>query len=166
MLGINYLHKFSQHSSSQKIVSGNELITNSSPKLIPLSEMLAKADLPQLTTLSKAFKGNILCSENFIGHTKGVITTLACCPFGKKQKPILEVLIVQEGEGYTVCLLDQEDAAFWRRKIEENRMEERELRDGKKVALFDIGLNRIVATGKNRLTKERYRRIVPIQAAI
>lgn len=112
-----------------------------------LSKTLAHAELPLLAKHAAHFAGPIYCTENFISRKKGWFSETPCTPFTEQQKPIQEVLIVEEN----VLLIDQVEARFWREQLAKDRNSTQPSRV--KIALFDVTLNAVVSTGKNRLTE-------------
>ncbi len=108
------------------------------PNFYSLSEVLGGAAIPNLAKLNEAFNGPIWCSENFIGN---VGKSLAV-PFGPKQKPLLEVLVIQSEKGHSIVLLDQADADQWRTILSREKSP-----SNIKICLVDLGLNRVVGPG-------------------
>jgi DNA polymerase elongation subunit (family B) len=78
--------------------------------------------------------------------------------FSERQKSISTILIIESVFKDKILrkflLIDSDEAQYWRQKLEENRkLESRKLLN-KRFALYNIGAQKIVSQGKNRIDPE------------
>lgn len=108
-------------------------------------------------------EANLLMTNNFIAVVPQAITSTPVEPLGKEQKPLYEVLVVQEEQGgkksLTVIMGDQStDARFWRKKLEAdlktNPADAKERK--RKICLYDLNIG-IVQNGKNPFDEQELR---------
>ncbi len=104
-------------------------------------------------SLANAFSGLFWTSNlrGILSSPAGLITP----PFGKTQKPILELLVIYDcnkKESRTVAL-DQSDSAFWRNILERSR-QTKENTPNYRLGIVDITLETVVATGHAPLSEQ------------
>ncbi|MCB1107035.1 MAG: DUF3638 domain-containing protein [Chlamydiia bacterium] len=122
------------------------------PPLFRLSEGLEQSELEAVRNMGKTLPQNVYCSWNLfkVISSKGSIIE----PFGPRQKPIFEFLLIQEENDQKILLIDQAEGDFWRKKLEEDREGNFTERDNVKIALVDNITGAIGATGRNEITPE------------
>lgn len=109
--------------------------------ILSLSDFLFQgAEAPYAALFDKS----LLCSANFVNQTDRPITGTSAL----YQKPLFEVLVVQQENALSIIALDQHDAAVWREKLQKNRTESAEENGDVKIALYDVSLQAFVETGK------------------
>jgi hypothetical protein len=129
-------------------------------KFYALEEVLGEAKIEGLCKKAHLFKGDIWVSENFVGHNSVRLSPQLATPFTKKQKPIQEVLVIKKGEdNYSVGLIDQREAAFWREKLKDKD-------SSYPVALFDVSSNTVVCSHKGGLRNQDLQNSASFQRTI
>lgn len=119
-------------------------------KLYSVEESLRRASSENLSDIAKAFYGDMYWSNNL----QGILATGSLAePCSKKQ--MLELLVLQgpASNNIITCAIDQEEARFWRNQLAANRTKAKKMQPVK-IALFDIVLNKIVASGKNTFNEK------------
>ncbi|MDX8430774.1 MAG: DUF3638 domain-containing protein [Candidatus Algichlamydia australiensis] len=86
-------------------------------------------------------------------------------PLGSYQVPPQEALVIKKNGKTRLLLLDQNEAKFWRRKLQEDRENRHERDKEVKICLLDISTQMVGAQGKNTFTKEELQK-VDLQRAI
>lgn len=120
---------------------------------------LAKWYLPSsVSDGARFFSSDILVSNNFFMQKSPGIFEQPQKPFNVEQKPLFEVLVVQEEndqgvKDFKFMLIDQNDQVYFRRKLKQHREQEmgkEEIESLKrKIGIFDIQNGVIVSEGKN-----------------
>ncbi len=132
-----------------------------SPPLFELRKGLKLASNNAVRDFADALPSSICCSWNMFKVFTSSFRNRIVEPFGPRQKPIFEFLIVQKGSMQTIILIDQKEAEFWRRKLKEERVGKRngalfqhDVDDNPdvKFALVDNISGVIMATGRNKMT--------------
>jgi hypothetical protein len=107
---------------------------------------------------AKFFSPDLLVSNNFYIQTPSKMFEQVQKPFNIEQKPLFEVLVIQEekeggNKDLKLMLIDQNDQVYFRQKLKKHReqkMEEKEINEIKrKIGIFDIQNGIIVSEGKN-----------------
>jgi hypothetical protein len=122
------------------------------PPLFELRKGLRLASDDAVRDFADTLPSSICCSWNMFKVFTSSFRSRVVEPFGPRQKPIFEFLVVQKGPVQKLLLIDQKEADFWRRKLKEDRekgIHEEEV----KLALVDNISGAIVATGHNEMTE-------------
>jgi hypothetical protein len=122
------------------------------PPLFELRKGLRLASDDAVRDFADTLPPSICCSWNMFKVFTSSFRSRVVEPFGPRQKPIFEFLVVQEGPVQKLLLIDQKEADFWRRKLKEDR-EKGIHEEGVKLALVDNISGAIVATGHNEMTE-------------
>ncbi|MBS4168845.1 DUF3638 domain-containing protein [Parachlamydia sp. AcF125] len=102
-------------------------------------------------------QAKLLLTNNFVTLRPKKISTLPIQPLGKEQKPLYEVLVVEDEfpngkKQFSVIMGDQStDGVFWRKKLVEDREKtpiEVAQKRKRKICLYDLHMG-IVQNGKN-----------------
>ncbi len=137
-----------------------------SPPLFELKKGLKLSSDDAVRNFADTLPSSICCSWNMFKVFTSSFRSRIVEPFGPRQKPIFEFLVVQKKIKKTIILLDQKEVDFWRRKLKEDRgrkgdvtdtvsynwNEEIDKRGEIKLALVDNISGAIVATGANEMT--------------
>ncbi len=123
------------------------------PPLFELRKGLRLASDDAVRDFADTLPPSICCSWNMFKVFTSSFRSRVVEPFGPRQKPIFEFLVVQEGFVQKILLIDQKEADFWRRKLKEDREKGVPEREGVKLALVDNISGAIVATGHNEMTE-------------
>lgn len=141
-------------------------VDHSKVQCFNVRETLANAEDSDTVAVSRAFMGNLWWTNNFIGIQDKVIAGMAE-PLSKQSKPVFELLITHETDAQgrvkiTMGAIDPQEAEFWRKKMKENAKGNGKSNPQLKIGLFDLALNAVVATGRNRLRNEDLLTQLPI----
>jgi len=126
-------------------------ITKTDVPIYSLSDALKVSENETLKKIALSLSPTILATNNFLQIVPSLLTE-KIDPFSKYQKPLFEVLVIQEGSKRQILLLDLEEANYWREKLREDRSSSKE--NPIKIALYDIQNRAIVANGKNPIKDE------------
>lgn len=125
---------------------------------VPLFQMkdVLSYHLPRkMKKASNFFSSKFLVSNNFETQQLGTFSELVQKPFTKEQKPLYELLVIEDvvngKKEITVMAIDQNDSRFFREKLQKDReVTSREAAEkrSRKIAIYDLK-NGIVSQGKN-----------------
>ena len=126
---------------------------------------LTKARLPSnIAKGADFFNANLLASNNFYKQTTKGVFEEKQQPFNAEQKPIFEVLVIQDEyengkKDLKLMLIDQNDSVFFHRKLKADRENDKitddQLKERKRtLAIYDIHNGAIVSQGKNGFKDE------------
>ncbi|MCB1109874.1 MAG: DUF3638 domain-containing protein [Chlamydiia bacterium] len=145
------------------------------PPLFQLSEGLKLAESEAIRAFAETLSPAICCSWNMFKVFSSSVRGRVLEPFGDRQKPIFEALLVQNGAQQKIILVDQEEAEFWRGKLKEDREHlegasvfgsrhlgqtlfrpstDKAIDPNVKIALIDVHTGIIAATGANAVTED------------
>jgi len=126
------------------------------PPLFQIKEVLSYHLNKKWKKAVDFFHPNLLVTNNFFAEKTPFLQSPQA-PFTNEQKPLFEVLIVEEvvksgAKELKMVLIDQNDAPFFRHAFKEDQAKGSDpaVKRQRKVAIFDVGLNRVTAQGKNR----------------
>ncbi|QVL56511.1 MAG: DUF3638 domain-containing protein [Simkaniaceae bacterium] len=91
------------------------------PPLFELRKGLKLSSDDAVRDFADTLPPSICCSWNMFKVFTSSFRSRIVEPFGPRQKPIFEFLVVQDGLVQKIILLDQKEVDFWRRKLEEDR---------------------------------------------
>ena len=122
------------------------------PPLFELRKGLKLSSDDAVREFADTLPPSICCSWNMFKVFTSSYRSRIVEPFARRQKPIFEFLVVQDGHVQKIILIDQKEAEFWRNKLKEDR-DNGAFEDGRvKLALVDNISGAIVATGRNKMT--------------
>ncbi len=100
------------------------------------------------------FSKNLLVSNNFFRVKVHLEETYPETPFSQEQKPLFHVLVIQDKEQLKMMLIDQNDSAYFHRKLRRDFLHTpQDVADKRerKLAIYDLR-NGIIVQGKNGFT--------------
>lgn len=123
---------------------------NSKCPVFTLSQVLG-ARLPKSTLgAQRFFSPDLLVSNNYYHqHLSGMKDLSVEVPFTQEQKPLFHVLVIQDGEELKMMLIDQNDSAYFHRKLRDHLIKGKA--EERKVGIYDLR-NGLIIEGKNRFT--------------
>ena len=122
---------------------------NGTVSIFPLQRVLEESFSPELEEIADAFAGNFFCTNNFLGIVPGYFNNSLAVANSIRQKPVSDILVVQsEFERPMMIALSQDEAAMWRKKMQQDRLRE-PYASSHRIGLLNLGLCKIVCTGKN-----------------
>jgi hypothetical protein len=116
------------------------------PPLFKLRDALCAASLNISESIASKVSSSILTSNNvtYLVAPNGYPIE----PFGPGQIPILEALLIKKGEeSPLILLIDQKEASYWRKKLQEDREGKHERDPTVSLALFDLSTRILAAEG-------------------
>lgn len=140
------------------------------PPLFQLGRGLKLASSDAVQEFADTVSPAIACSWNMFKVFTSGFRSRIVEPFGVKQKPIQEFLLIQDEVGkQTILIIDHKEVEFWRQKLKEDRVDKiipmdaimnKEVRfaykapSKVKLALIDNMTGAILATGRNAMTDD------------
>ncbi len=129
--------------------SGVVDLNNCTYKVADLMGSHLPADLKKV---ERFFPDNLLVSNNFYVQKTSHWREMAQVPFTQEQKPLYDILVIQDGESLQVMMIDQNDSIYFRRKLQKDYEKTNDLQAAertRKIAVYDIQHDMIAVQGKN-----------------
>ena len=125
--------------------------------LFKLRDVIAKSEQEGSDNVAAKLSPSIYASNN-VAH---LIAASGCPiePFGKSQIPLFEAVVIKKNDHPTqLILVDQKEAAYWRKKLEEDRAGAYERDPNVKIGLYDISLGGLVAEGHRKFDEDEIKK--------
>ena len=150
---LKWLKELSMDVKNQRsLFSGfsNFLNAKNPVSLFSLSQVLQNSKAKESQILAKEISSRISISRNMLYED----FQRPLEAFGPYQIPLFEVLVIKKGtDEPSFVIINQDEAEYWRKKLEEDRQGHHKSDPLVKIGLYNVSTRGLVAQGKNRFDK-------------